>query len=312
MDKASEMALFVRVVEEGSFSSAARSLNLTPSAVSKQIGRLEDRLGVRLLQRTTRQLSLTEEGRVFYDRCVVILAEIEEVEQSIIATQGTPQGTLRINAPVAFGRVQLATLLSEFMQRFPLVRVELELTDRTVNILDEGIDVLIRVGELGDSSYIARRLADARRFICAAPDYLARHGVPRTPADLKHHNCLRLSVPTSLNDWEFSDPNGRQQVVAVAGSFSTNITDMLHAAALSGIGLARLSTIIIGADIRAGRLVPVLTDYVNEITTIYAVYPHRRHLSPKVRVLVDFLADKFAPVPPWETDICRKLESAAA
>ena len=312
MDKASEMALFVRVVEEGSFSSAARSLDLTPSAVSKQIGRLEDRLGVRLLQRTTRRLNLTEEGTVFYQRCVVILAEIEEVEQSIIATQGTPQGTLRINAPVALGRVHLAPLLAEFMRQFPMVRVELELMDRSVNLLEEGIDVLIRVGEMSDSSHIARRLADARRFICAAPDYIARYGMPRTPADLKQHNCLRLSVPTTLNDWEFNGPNGCHQVIAVAGSFSTNITDMLHAAALDGIGLARLSTIIVGSDIRAGRLVPVLTDYINDTATIYAIYPHRRHLSPKVRSFVDFLADKFSPVPPWETDICRKLESTAA
>jgi len=311
MDKATEMALFVKVVEEGSFSAAARRLDLTPSAVSKQIGRLEDRLAVRLLQRTTRRLNLTEEGKVFYERCVVILAEIEEVEQSVISTQGMPRGTLRINAPVALGRLQLAPLLAEFMQRFPQVNIELQLTDRTVNLLEEGIDVLIRVGEVDDSSYIARRLAQARRFICASPSYVARHGLPQTPADLKNHNCLRLNVPTRLNDWEFTDAKGHQQIISVTGDFATNVTDMMYAAALAGIGLARLSTIIVGADIRAGRLLPVLTDYATDSTSMYAIYPHRRHLSPKVRAFVDFLVEKLSPVPPWETDICRKLETAA-
>lgn len=311
MDKASEMLIFTRSVDEGGFSAAARSLELTPSAVSKQVNRLEDRLGVRLLNRTTRRLSLTEEGRAFYERCKAILDDIEEAERLISNAQHTPRGTLRVNAPFALGRRQLVPLLPAFMNRYPQVRIELELNDRTVNILEEEIDVLIRgATELHDSSHIARRLATARRFICAAPSYLEKYGVPQTPEDLRRHNCLMLSHPSGLNDWVLQGSDG-PRVIHVSGNFASNFTDVLHAAALAGVGLARLSTIIIGEDIKQGRLSPVLTDYTRDFASIYAIYPHRRHLSPKVRAFVDFLRDAFDP-PPWQTPVCQQRSRQTA
>jgi DNA-binding transcriptional LysR family regulator len=306
MDKATEMMIFCRSVEQGSFSAAARLLDLTPSAVSKQITRLEDRLGVRLLNRTTRRLRLTEEGQAFYERSKTILNDIEDIEQSIAATQQTPRGTLRISASVAFGRSQLVPLLPKFMQQNPHISIDLELTDRTVNLLEEGIDVSIRIGRLDDSSYIARKIADNRRLICAAPSYLARYGVPQTPDDLLNHNCIRSNDPGShLNDWEFETPEGTR-VIHVSGNFAANLSDILYKAGLAGIGLVRLSTFLIGADIEAGRLVPVMPDYVDDSRSIYAIYPHRRHLSPKVRAFIDFLVSEYSPEPPWETELCKK------
>ena len=206
MDKATEMHIFTRVVEQGGFSAAARHLKLTPSAVSKQITRLEDRLGIRLLNRTTRRLSLTEEGKAFYERSSAILGEIEDAELAVSDARDQPRGTLKINAPVAFGRRQLVPLLPEFMRRYPELRIELDLIDQTVNLLEEGIDVLIRaVAELGDSSHVARKLASASRVVCAAPDYIRRHGKPKTPDALRRHNCLLFNHPSSINDWNFKD-----------------------------------------------------------------------------------------------------------
>lgn len=298
------MAIFCHAVEAGSFSAAARALQLTPSAVSKQITRLENRLGARLLNRTTRQLRLTEEGRVFFERSKTILAEIDEVEQAVTAAQSRPRGRLRINAPVSFGRRQLVPLMPKFMAANPEIEIELELTDRTVNPLEEDVDVLIRTGEMHDSSLVARRLAEVQRYVCAAPQYLSRHGVPRTPEDLLQHNCLLHNHPTRANDWLFNGPDGKV-VIRASGTFSANISGVLHTAVLAGIGIARLATFMIGADIKAGRLVPLLTDYDSQPVPLYAVYPHRRHLSPKVRALVDFLIAEYSPHPPWQTKLCK-------
>jgi DNA-binding transcriptional LysR family regulator len=306
MDKATEMMIFCRSVEEGSFSAAARVLDLTPSADSKQITRLEDRPGVRLLNRTTRRLRMKEEGQVFYERSKVILTDIEDIEQSITASQQTPRGTLRVSASVAFGRSQLVPLLPKFMLQNPSISIDLELTDREINLLEEGIDVAIRIARLDDSSYIARKLADNRRLICAAPSYLAKYGVPQIPDDLLKHNCIRSNDPGShLNEWEFATPEGHR-VIHVSGNFAANLSDTLYEAALAGIGLVRLSTFLIGADIKDGRLVPVLPDYIDDSRSIYAIYPHRRHLSPKVRAFIDFLVTEYTPEPPWETELCRQ------
>lgn len=300
MDKSQEMAMFVRTVAEGSFSAAARALKLTPSAVSKQVSRLEDRLGARLLNRTTRSLSLTGEGRAFHARCVQILAEIEEAETAVTELHAAPRGTLRINATVAFMNHQVMPLLPEFLERYPELHFDLMLTDRHVDLVDEGVDVAIRFGRLAESTLIARKLADSRRVICAAPAYLARHGTPRTPADLAAHNCLTLSTRPEFNVWEFG-PRPDQHL-RVDGNFEVNQADALYDACLAGIGLARVATYLVDADIKAGRLVPVLTEHLKEATSIYIAYPHRRHLSPKVRAFVDFLVAKFNPVPPWEVD----------
>jgi DNA-binding transcriptional LysR family regulator len=299
MDKTQEMTVFVRAVAEGGFSAAARALKLTPSAVSKQVGRLEDRLGTRLLNRTTRRLSLTEEGRAFHARCVQILAEIEEAETAVTELHAAPRGTLRVAAAVAFFNHQVMPLLPEFLERYPDVHFDLVMTDREVDLVDERIDVAIRFGHLRESTLIARKLAVSRRVICASPDYLARHGTPCSPADLAHHNCLTLSTRPEFNVWEFGDRP--EDHLRVTGNVELNQADALYDACLAGIGLARVAGYLVEADIKAGRLVPVLTKQLKEASTLYVVYPHRRHLSPKVRAFVDFLVGKFSPLPPWES-----------
>lgn len=307
MERRDEMAVFVRVVEDESFSAAARDLGMTPSAVSKLIGRLEDRLGVRLINRTTRRLSLTEEGHAFYQRCGPILADIEEAERAVTELHAEPRGLLKINSSTAFAQYQVVPLIPDFLARFPDLRIQLMMTDSLVNLVEEGVDVAIRIGALEDSSLIARKLADVRRTVVASPDYLQRHGAPTSPDDLDRHKCLKLSFETSLNRWEFQGPDG-PRVVRVAGSFEANNAVVLHEAALAGLGLFRAADFVVGPDIEAGRLVPVLQDFeVEARAPIHAVYPHARHLSPKVRAFVDLLVDAFSPVAPWE----RRTEPAS-
>jgi len=302
MDRSTQMEVFVRVAEEGGFSAAARSLKLTPSAVSKLIGRLEDRLGVRLFHRTTRSLSLTEEGRAFKDRCVEILNDIEQAEAAVSALHDHVTGTLRITATVAFTRVHVLPLLPEFMSLYPDLRVELELSDRPVDLIHDGFDVGLRLQEhMEDESLVARRLAVNRRVICASPDYLELHGTPGTPDDLLDHNCLVHSSLSAFNDWEFESESG-VRVMRPKGNFEANSAYALYEAVLAGIGVARLATFVIQRDLKSGRLVPLLTEYEHEKSSILVVYPHRRHLSSKVRAFVDFLVDRFTPVPPWELD----------
>ncbi len=300
MDKLAEMLIFSEVVRQGSFSAAARRLDLSPSAVSKQIGRLEDRLGARLFNRTTRKLSLTEGGESFYARCQSILEEIDEAESAVAEMGGLPQGTLRVSSTAGFGKLQIVPVVPEFLDRYPNIRVELEITDRAVDIVEESIDVAIRLGELSDSSLVARKLGESRRIICASPAYLERNGQPRTPEDLARHNCLTLSNNTPFNEWTFETEEGRR-VVQVSGNFETNLSDSLLQAVLAGTGIARLSAFMVGPYIKAGQLVPMLDDCNREMQIVHVVYPHRRHLPPKTRAFVDFLAEKFSPEdPPWQ------------
>ncbi len=302
MDKPGEMAAFVRVVEEGGFSAAARTLGLTPSAVSKLIGRLEDRLGARLLYRTTRRLSVTHEGAAFYQRSCRILREIEEAEQAITQLHAAPRGTLKVNAAVAFATCQIVPLMPEYLERYPEVHVELTVTERVVDLIEEGVDVAIRIGARTDSSLISRQLAEDHRVICAAPSYIDRHGAPRTPDDLADHNCLAwIGGQSGLNDWPFDGPDGPYTVTA-SGNAEVNNGETLYEMTLAGLGLARIAEFRVGPDINAGRLVPLLLDHHRaDPLPIHVVYPHRRHLLPKVRSFVDFLAMKFTPVPPWRT-----------
>ncbi len=300
MDWQSEMGVFVRVVEDESFSSAARSMKLTPSAVSKLIGRLEDRLGARLLNRTTRRLSLTEEGRAFYQRCVPILSAIEEAERAVTELHTEPRGLLKINASTAFGQYHIEPLIPEFLAQYPDLRIQLILSDSLVNLVEEEVDVAIRIADMPDSSLIARKLGPARRMVTASPAYLEKHGVPKTPDDLKDHNCLTLSFETTLNQWEFRGADGPNRM-RVSGNFETNNATALHDAALAGLGLMRTANFIANPDIRKGTLVPVLEDFETKgNANIYAVYPHNRHLSPKVRAFIDLLTETFTPIPPWD------------
>ena len=300
MDQQGEMAVFVRVVEHESFSSAARALKLTPSAVSKLIGRLEDRLGARLLNRTTRRLSMTEEGHAFYQRCVPILSAIDEAEMAVTELHAEPRGLLKVNASTAFGQFHIQPLIPKFLERHPDLRIQLTLSDSLVNLVEEEVDVAIRIADMPDSTLIAKKLSAVHRTVAAAPSYIEKFGIPKSPEDLKNHNCLTLSFETSLNQWEFKGSDGPQRI-RVRGSFETNNAAALYEAGLAGLGLFRAANFVVGSDFKEGRLIPVLEDYemINQVN-IYAVYPHSKHLSPKVRAFVDLMTDAFTPVPSWE------------
>lgn len=302
MELPSQMVLFAKVVENGSFSAAARSMGQTPSAVSKQIGRLENRLGVRLLNRARQGITLTDEGRAFYERCAEVAANISEAEAMVVSMTAHPQGELRVAATVAFAKAHLLPILPAFLERNPDLRLSLEVTDRSVDIVEERIDVAIRFSEqIDDQDVVARKLAPNRRVICAAPAYLERFGTPETPEDLSRHNCLRLSTVARWNDWHFGDPE-EKGTVRLDGNFEANSADAIYHATLAGLGVARLSTYLVGGDICAGRLVRLLPDYVDESSDIVAIYADRRNLAPKIRAFVDYLVDWFGTTPPWERE----------
>ena len=302
MELPSQMVLFAKVVENGSFSAAARSMGQTPSAVSKQIGRLENRLGVRLLNRARQGITLTDEGRAFYERCAEVAANISEAEAMVVSMTAHPQGEFRVAATVAFAKAHLLPILPAFLERNPDLRLSLEVTDRSVDIVEERIDVAIRFSEqIDDPDVVARKLAPNRRVICAAPAYLERFGTPETPEDLSRHNCLRLSTVARWNDWHFGDPE-EKGTVRLDGNFEANSADAIYHATLAGMGVARLSTYLVGGDICAGRLVRLLPDYVDESSDIVAIYADRRNLAPKIRAFVDYLVDWFGTTPPWERE----------
>ena len=293
------MEVFVRVVQTGGFSAAARALGMTPSAVSKQIARLEDRLGARLFTRTTRRFALTEEGRAFHERAQRILADVAEAEEAVANLHGALRGLLRINVPVAFGRLHVAPLLPDFLAAHRELRIDVVLNDRFVDLVEEGVDLVIRIGELADSSLIARRLAANRRLVCAAPDYLARERTPKLPSDLTGHNCLVYTYRASRNDWHFIGPDGTRQTVQVAGNLEANNAEALQAAVRAGLGLGLLPHWLVGRDLADGRRVELLPEFHAPDSAIYAVYPPGRHLSPKVRGFVDFLAERYARPDAW-------------
>lgn len=302
-DRAGEMAVLAQVVEDGSFSRAARSLRLSPSAVSKLVARLEDRLGVRLIQRTTRRLALTAEGRLFYDRCREILDEIAAAEELVGAARLRPRGSLRVGLSHGFGMSQVVPLVPRFTDRYPDVELQLAFADRRVDLVAEGLDLAIRLGPARDEALIARRLCEHGRIVCAAPAYLARHGTPATPAELARHNCILFDQPDYLNQWPFRRPDGTVERVRVRGTARSDSGDALHQLLLNGIGIARAADFLALPDLAAGRVVRVLEPFaVDERTPIHAVYPQRRHLPAKVRVFVDFLVEQLGPVPPWERD----------
>ena len=261
--RSSEMAVFSAVAEAGGFSAAGRRLHLTPSAVSKLIARLEDRLGTPLFTRSTRRLQLTAEGVLYLERVRRILAEMDEADRLVGSGAGAvPRGRLRVSASVAFGECCILPLAPEFLALYPQVELDISLTDAVVDLVDDRTDIAIRIGALRDSSLKARKLLETRRVITAAPDYIERHGLPRTPQDLAAHNCLRFNFRRTLDEWPFRDPQtGTGFAVAVAGNAHGNNGVILRQLALSGLGLARLGSFHVADDIAAGRLVTVLEDY---------------------------------------------------
>lgn len=302
MELSSQMILFAHVVEGGSFSAAARAMNHSPSAVSKQIGALEDRLGLRLLNRTQQGIGLTEEGRVFYNRCAEVAATVSETQELLESMAENPRGVLRVTATVAFGKAQILPILPAFLETVPDLKVNLELTDRDTDLFSEDVDVTIRFSEqIENTSVIARKLAPNRRVLVASPSYIERFGMPETPEDLMKHNCLRLSTVEKWNQWRFGKGENARNV-PVSGNFEANSADAVYHAALAGMGVARLSTYLVGRDIAEGRLLRVLPDYTHTASAIYALFPERRNMTPKIRAFLDFLSAHFGKVPPWERE----------
>jgi DNA-binding transcriptional LysR family regulator len=299
-DPLNEMAVFARVVATGSLSAAARELGVSPAFVSRRLAALEARLGVRLVNRTTRSLHLTEEGAGYHESCSRVLAEIEEANAAVAAAgRAEPQGVLRVSVPAAFGNQHVAPLVPRFAERFPKVQLALSLSDRTVNVVEEGFDLAIRIADLEDSSLAARKLAPNRRVVCASPAYLARHGSPHTPQDLLAHNCLTSRDFSS--PWEYRGPDGRPGTIRVSGRYSCDNWEVLREWALAGLGIALKSTWDVRRHLEDGSLVSLLPGYTFDTdVAIYAVYPHRRHLPAKTRVFIEFLADSFGPEPYWD------------
>jgi DNA-binding transcriptional LysR family regulator len=300
MENLTDIAVFVRVVETGSFTKAAEQLALSRAVISKYIGRLEARLGARLFNRTTRRLSLTEAGTTLYEGSHRALSQIEETEQAISRLQAEPRGVLKISAPMSFGILHIAPALPEFLARFPGITLELRLDDRIVDVVEEGFDLAIRISTLAESTLVARKLAPCRFVITAADDYLKRHGVPLTPKDLCTHNCLIYTYSPKPNLWPFTAPKGGESAVPVRGNLRVNNGLAAREAALRGLGIVMAPTFYVGELIREGRLRALLTDHKVTETAVYALYPERKYLSPKVRAFIDFLAQRFGAEPYWD------------
>lgn len=302
MDTLDGMRTLVTVINEGSFTRAAERLSMSPQLVSKYIGQLEARLGTRLLNRSTRRLSITEAGQAYFERCTHILAEIDELEDAVGDMSVTARGTLRINAPMSFGEQHLTPAVSAYQRKHAEVRVDMTLDDRVVDVVSEGFDLAIRIGELSDSALVARPLAPVNLVVCAAPDYLSEHGIPESPDDLVRHSCLGYAYWSGRDHWRF-EADGRQLDVQVDGRLRANNGTALRRAAVAGSGLILQPTFIVGDDLRDGRLVRVLTEFTIKPLALYAVYAHRQYLSSKVRTFVDFLPEHFGSPPYWDQEL---------
>ena len=300
MDSVAGLRIFARVVETGSFSAAGRQLGMAPSSVSRQINELEYDLGAHLFYRTTRKLSLTEAGRIYHDHTVGILNDIDEAKLAISQLDGAPSGVLRMTVAASLARRHVTSSLAVFHKRFPAVKTMLTVTDRVVDLVEEGLDLAVRVGRLKDSTLVARKIGSARRVVCASPGYLKGAGTPKVPSDLAGHLCLTFRTQPGANAWRFRGPGG-SSVVRVSGSMFANDGECLSAAAVEGLGLVLLPLWLVGREIKQGRLRHVLSDHQPDPveTPLYAVYPRQKHLPPKVRAMIDFLVEQFGQETEW-------------
>ncbi len=300
MHSFSSLPIFVCVVECGSFSAAAAQLKITKSAVSKRINQLEDELGTRLINRTTRTLSLTEAGKRYFDYAQQAVYFAQQGVDSVTELQGSPQGLLRVTAPMSFGVTYIAPLISEFIQQHPHIELELVLEDKLVDLVQEGYDLAIRIGELESSNLVAKRLSPCKSVLCASPEYLAKHGEPQKPSDLANHNCLRYTYFRGGQEWRFYE--GKQQYrVVPKGNFSVNNSEAIRRSLLDGLGIAQMPTFIVARDIASGKLQPLMTQYSLPHHAIYAVLPERKHMPLKVRRFVDFVQQKLgSETPSWD------------
>lgn len=298
-DSLQEMAVFARVVGAGSLSAAARELGLSPALISRRLAALEARLGVRLINRTTRSLHLTDDGTSYYEACTRLLSDIEEADAAVSAARGEPRGILKVSLPGSFGHQHVAPLIPRFAERYPQIQIALSLSDRNVNLIEEGFDLAVRIAHLEDSSLSARRLAPNRRVVCASPEYLRRHSAPQVPEELARHNCLTTRELPS--NWEYKGPDGKPGSVRVSGRYACDSWGVLREWALAGLGIALKSTWDVHRHLADGSLVEVCPGYTfHSDVAIYAVYPHRRLLPAKTRVFIEFLAESFGPEPYWD------------
>ncbi len=293
MDKLKSMKVFVAVAKAGSFAQGARDLSISRAMATKHIMFLEQELGTRLFNRTTRSLSLTEVGASYFERCQQLLLDIEEMEAAVTHLQTEPRGFLKISAPPVIGAVHIAPAMAEFIKIYPELEVEMVLQGALSDLVNEGIDIAIYYGELEDTSLVARKLISSPLVVCAAPEYLQAHGIPLTPEELKQHSCLINWAVSPKDQWTFRWA-GEDVVIKVSGHFHANMSDPIRIAAIRGLGLVMLPKYIVGRDIEKGKLTVVLADYAKPPLGVYALYPHRKYLSAKVSIFLDFLNDWFA------------------
>jgi DNA-binding transcriptional LysR family regulator len=304
MRRFKDLEAFIAVVESGSFTAAAERLDIAKSAVSRRVSALEERLGVQLLRRTTRRLNLTETGQSYYEHSARILADLDEAEAAVLQQHGELRGNLRVALPLSFGARHMYEPIAEFRRQHPRVTFDLDLNDRRIDLIAEGVDVAVRIGRLADSTLIARRLFEARTVVCASPAYLERSGTPQMPDDLVEHDCLLYSNLPDPAKWVCTDREGIRYSIDVPASMTASSGDFLCAAASEGLGIVMQPTFIAGEAISRGELQPILTEYQWPVTPAYAIYPPTRHLSYRVREFIDFLAERFAGVPYWDRDCC--------
>ena len=300
MSEIAAIPVFVAVVENGGFSAAARSLGVSKSAVSKRINQLENHLGVLLLHRTTRKLSLTEAGERYYEHAAQALSAAKKAEDAVTELQGEPQGKLKISSPMSFGRLHVAPFIPKFMQRYPKLQIDLVMDDRNIDLVADGIDVAIRSGDMPDSTLIARKLAPLRQVLCASPAYIERYGMPITPAELSERNCILFSYSGDANEWTLSKDD-QSEAVMVSGSYRVNNSEAILEALLEGVGIGRLPTFVAGPELKAGNLVRILESYHIPDHIFYAVFPERQYLPAKVRAFLDFAVEYFGgDLPYWD------------
>ncbi|HIF50246.1 MAG TPA: LysR family transcriptional regulator [Thiotrichaceae bacterium] len=298
MDKVMSMRVFSAVAKNDSFSAAAKKLSISKAMASKHVQNLESSLGVRLFNRTTRKLNLTDVGSAYYDKVDAILTDIDETELAISQLNSEPRGTLKIMAPPSFGAFHLSRALSVYLRKYPDVSTVIELSNRIPDLVEDGIDLAFYLGELDDSSFVARKIASTRHVICASPYYLKQNGTPQTPDDLAKHNCMIYAPRTVHNEWDFINNNVKIKV-KISGDIQCNNGDALRIAAIQGCGIAQLPTYMVGLDIQSGRLNALLEEYEPDKLPIYAIYNHRKYLSAKIQTFIEFMYELYQPEAYW-------------
>lgn len=306
MLKTEEIQAFIQIVDSGTITAAAEQLRVAKSAVSRRLSELEEQLGVELFHRSTRKLNLTDSGRLFYQRCVIILDEITEAEFSVSQSHKEISGQLKIAVPHSFGVMHLASAIVDFQKQHPAISFDIDLNDREVDLIQEGFDIAIRIGTLKDSSLIARKLAELSTVVCASPKYLHEHGEPIIVEELKQHHCITYSYLEHPDQWNFIDTENKMHKIKINKTMQVNNGEFMRDMAIAGLGVIRQPTFIAYADISSGKLVPILKNYLSTPLNLYAIYPPTRHLSQKVRLFIDFLVERYMGQPYWERCLVKK------